>query len=301
MYFIHNVTWRLNDVEYVRRRVSKNPDLLLAKDDLSLIVSASLAWGGDSSMLKMLLDLGASPNEQVEVRGEEQEFTASAWMIFCICFAATMIGEEADRCKDRLCGRLEQFLATGVVDTNCVILVASGRRPQDYEGPPTHRISLRQLVQQLKPANGDSLLKMMTSISLSSSIISTWHTTHHALSHQVQADRSSGISSQCCSLLLDERVYFQLGTEGPKSDRLTANFQSMFVSPHTAYWLPPGPWLPKDIERIRMTFLVVVGDRDLLMNQEQVRDTEASREKSRWGGDGEPGLYMRVMDVLNIS
>jgi hypothetical protein len=72
-----------------------------------------------------------------------------------------MIGKEADRCKDSFCGRLEQFLATGVVDTNCVILVAPGRRPQAYEGPPTHRISLRQLVQQLKPANGESLLKMM--------------------------------------------------------------------------------------------------------------------------------------------
>ncbi|KAH8588543.1 hypothetical protein B0O99DRAFT_693355 [Bisporella sp. PMI_857] len=161
MSFIHYVTWRLNDVEYVRRRVSRYPDLLLAKDDLSLIVSASLAWEDDSSMLKMLLDLGASPNEQVKVKGRKHETTASAWMIFCIYFAATMIREEADRFKDHLCGRLEQFLVTGVVDTNCVILVAPGREPQAYEGPPTHRISLRQLVQQLEPANGESLLKMM--------------------------------------------------------------------------------------------------------------------------------------------
>lgn len=161
MSFIHHVTWRLNDVEYVRRRVSKNPDLLLAKDDLSLIVSASLAWYDDSSMLKMLLDLGASPNEQVKVKGRKHETTAPAWTIFCICFAVTMIGTKADRYKDRLCGRLEQFLVTGVVDTNCVILVAPGRRPKECEGPPTHRISLRQLVQQLEPANGESLLKMM--------------------------------------------------------------------------------------------------------------------------------------------
>jgi hypothetical protein len=164
MSFIHYVTWSLDDVKYVRRRVSKNPDLLQARDDLSLIVSASLAWTDDSTMLKMLLDLGASPNEQVKVKGrwgESYETTASAWMIFCAYFAATMIGEEADKYKDRLCGRLEHFLATGVIDTNCVFLIAQGRNTRDHKGDPTHCISLQQLVQQLELANGESLLKMI--------------------------------------------------------------------------------------------------------------------------------------------
>jgi hypothetical protein len=161
MSFIHYVTWALEDVEYIRRRVSKNPDLLQAKDDLSLIVSASLAWGDESTMLKMFLDLGASPNEQVKLKSQKYETTASAWMIFCAHFAATMISESADECKYRLCGKLEYFLATGVVDSNCVILIAQGRRPQDDELLPTRRISLQQLVQQLEPANGESLLKMM--------------------------------------------------------------------------------------------------------------------------------------------
>jgi hypothetical protein len=161
MSFIHYVTWALGDVEYIRRRVSKNPALLQAKDDLSLIVSASLARGDESTMLKMFLDLGVSPNEQVKLKGWEYGTTASAWMIFCANFAATMISEYADKYKYRLCGRLEHFLATGVVDSNCVILIAQGRGPRDVEHLPTHRISLQQLVQQLEPANGESLLKMM--------------------------------------------------------------------------------------------------------------------------------------------
>ncbi|KAH8748744.1 hypothetical protein BGZ57DRAFT_969398 [Hyaloscypha finlandica] len=160
MSFIHYVTWALEDIEYIRRRVSKNPDLLQAKDDLSLIVSASLAWGDESTMLKMCLDLGASPNEQVKLNSPGDETTASAWMIFCARFASAMISEEADEHKYRLCGKLEHFLATGVVDSNCVILIARGRT-HDVERLPTHRISLQQLVQQLEPANGESLLKMM--------------------------------------------------------------------------------------------------------------------------------------------
>jgi hypothetical protein len=141
--------------------VSKNPDLLQAKDDLSLIVSASLTWGDESTMLKMLLDLGASPNEQVKLKSRKYETTASAWMIFCAHFATTMISEDADKYKYHFCDRLEHFLATGVVDSNCVILIAQERGPQDNERLPTHRISLQQLVQQLEPANGESLLKMM--------------------------------------------------------------------------------------------------------------------------------------------
>ncbi|KAF4624521.1 hypothetical protein G7Y89_g13649 [Cudoniella acicularis] len=163
--FIHFVTWCLNDVEYVRRRVTKKLDLLQAKDDLSLIVSASLAWEGDSAMLKMLLDLGASPNEQVKVKDGSHESIASPWMVFCTYFATIMIYKEEDkykaRLKDCLCGKLEHFLATGVVDTNCVILMAQARNPRAYKGHPTHSISLKQLVQQLEPDNGESLLKMM--------------------------------------------------------------------------------------------------------------------------------------------
>jgi hypothetical protein len=161
MSFIHYVTWSLEDVEYIRRRVSKNPDLLQAKDDLSLVVSASLAWRDENTMLKMFLDLGASPNEQVKLKSRKSETTASTWMIFCAHFAAIMISENEDKYKYGLCGKLEQFLATGVVDSNCMILIAQGRGPHDYERLPTHRISLQQLVQQLEPANGESLLKMM--------------------------------------------------------------------------------------------------------------------------------------------
>jgi hypothetical protein len=115
-------------------------------------------------MLKMLLDLGASPNEQVKIKGRRDksyETTASAWMIFCMYFAATMISKKAVKHKYRLCCSLEHFLATGVVDTNCVILIVQGRDSFNYEEDPTHRISLQQLVQQLEPANGESLLKMI--------------------------------------------------------------------------------------------------------------------------------------------
>ncbi|PQE27408.1 hypothetical protein CJF32_00000383 [Rutstroemia sp. NJR-2017a WRK4] len=86
---ISNLLKDLNNIEYIYRKVSKNPDLLLIKDDLSLIISISLSLEDDSSILKILLDLGALPNKQVEI-------------IFCIYFVATIIGKEADKYKDSL-------------------------------------------------------------------------------------------------------------------------------------------------------------------------------------------------------
>ena len=60
----------------------------------------------------------------------------------------------------RECLALEYFLAAGV-DANCFILLAQGSHPRDMEGDATHFISLRQLVQQLKPPNLEALCKLM--------------------------------------------------------------------------------------------------------------------------------------------
>ena len=157
--FPHWIACHLDEPKYIVSKVSRSPDLLQAKGGLSILLSASLGWN-DKATLKALLQAGASPNDQVTIKYQEFQTSPTVWMIFCVHFAAYMVSPKAGRVTLRECLALEYFLAAGV-DANCFILLARGSHPRDMKGDATHFISLRQLVQQLKPPNLEALCKLM--------------------------------------------------------------------------------------------------------------------------------------------
>jgi len=155
--FLHWVLWLLDDAEYVRVRVSADPHLLHAQDELSLIVSG-FSTSHEGNTLKLLFSLGASPNEQVT--WEDKSVKSTAWMIFCFYFATLVMYLDSRRHVSIECKKLEVFLETKRVDTNCQILI-SDRGDSYIPKEPTHVISLREIVQQLKPDNESALIKLM--------------------------------------------------------------------------------------------------------------------------------------------
>jgi len=139
-----------------------NPDLLKAKEDLSLLVSAAPCWN-EAAALKVLLDMGSSPEDQVTIGFPDGNTSATIWLRVCVFFAAQMVYDVSDDIiKHTLweCEALEHFLAVGV-DVNCSILLVRGKNKLGIGSDPTHIISLRQLVQQHKPPNLESLSRLM--------------------------------------------------------------------------------------------------------------------------------------------
>jgi hypothetical protein len=97
------------DWDYVNRKLLEKPELLYTKDDMSLILSAATSWHV-SPVLKGVLDLGASPNERVNIDYRDYHSSASVSMIFCTYFAARMVERRRDSAVSKHCGRLECFL-----------------------------------------------------------------------------------------------------------------------------------------------------------------------------------------------
>ncbi|KAH0430650.1 hypothetical protein CcaCcLH18_07685 [Colletotrichum camelliae] len=157
--------------EYIRLKTKDHPDLLHAKDDLSLILSASFRTHDYSpGLLTNLFALGISPNESVKLEvhdlssAKERVVLATAWMIFCATFA---MGGQLDFVGDRMswCTALEEFLRTGAVDTEMLILGRYGnQKDQDAEssGPASlYSISLVELVEILNPCNKETLMHLL--------------------------------------------------------------------------------------------------------------------------------------------
>jgi hypothetical protein len=187
---LHWVAGHLGDLDYIRRTLSKTPHLLHSREDLSLLVSVAFSSNGTLD-LKDLLELGACPNEQINVKHmktyrdedgreayyktayyylqESRTLTTTVWRAFCACFAVRMISGERERDKLLYCRRLADLVATAQVDTNCVILVAVEKRRREFTGErdymrePTHVISFRELVQQLDLPNWETLQKLLNS------------------------------------------------------------------------------------------------------------------------------------------
>ena len=181
-------------------KVSRSPDLLQAKGNLSILLSASLSIDHKAT-LKALLQMGASPNDQVTIKYQKFQTSATVWMIFCVHFAAHMVSQE-ECVIPRQCLALEYFLAAGV-DANCFILLARASDPRGMEGDATHFISLRQLVQQLKPPNLEALCKLMDGprSGILPAIRTAW--------------RYLASSQSCKSFRLDDYVPFDLDMQPP--------------------------------------------------------------------------------------
>lgn len=158
--------------EYIRLRTKDHPDLLNAKDDLSLILSASFRTHDYApGLLTNLFRLGISPNEPVKLEvynmrsAEERVVSATAWMIFCATFA---MGEEVIFKHRRMswCTALEEFLRTGAVDTEMLILgrYVNQQDQQDVESSDPaslFSISLVELVEILNPCNKGTLIHLL--------------------------------------------------------------------------------------------------------------------------------------------
>jgi hypothetical protein len=216
--FPHWVAWQLDEPEYIVSKVSRSPDLLQTKGDLSILLSASLGYN-DKATLKALLQVGASPNEQMTTEYRGFRTSATVWMIFCVHFAAHMVSPEAGSVTRRECLALEYFLAAGV-DANCFILLTRTSDPRDIKGGATHFISLRQLVQQLKPPNLEALCKLMDGHrrGISPALRATW--------------RYLASSKSRKSFRLDDCAPFDLDMQPPTTDSVKEN--RFFV--HSVRW-----------------------------------------------------------------
>lgn len=156
--FLHWVAYAADDREYIEENITRDPELLHSKGELSLLLSASLGWPR-SETVRSLLELGASPHDHVIIRHKELRTSATVWMVFCACLAAATVASiSTEFYETERFMVLEYFLAAGV-DGNCFILLVDTQSPN--KAWPTHVISLWQLVQQSKPPNMGAISKLM--------------------------------------------------------------------------------------------------------------------------------------------
>jgi hypothetical protein len=158
-------------VDYIRKKVAADPDLLRPRDSMSLLLSAALGRTPQASaMTKLLLDAGASPHDLVSTkRSNPCQFTV--WEIVCAALVVHIMERRYwDVCNPdsatvrRICEIIQYFFEAGA-ETNCFVLltiippVVLGKR----ESPkgPTHAMPLRTLLQQIQPPNLGELLKLM--------------------------------------------------------------------------------------------------------------------------------------------
>jgi hypothetical protein len=110
--FFHWVITEVGDADYVLRKLSKTSHLLHSQNNLSLLLSAALTTL-DTPVLKSLLELGVSPNEQFQIDERGTYVSTTAWKAFCVYFAARMIHGCSKKHLSLYCRRLADFLATG--------------------------------------------------------------------------------------------------------------------------------------------------------------------------------------------
>jgi hypothetical protein len=160
--------------QYVLQMVSANPDLLKNQDGLNLLVSAALT--GNSVLVRLLLEKGASLNERVET--EDMDLTPIAcaerptvWLTFLLNFGVHLIDgkrtwiwqppqSELESPLREYSLILEHFLRFGANTDVCFILreipteekVSAG----NYELKPIF-VSLRQFIDAMRPPNFESL------------------------------------------------------------------------------------------------------------------------------------------------
>jgi hypothetical protein len=215
--FFHWVTWRLDDSsEYVLRKLSKTSHIRHSGDGPSLFLVAALTYH-ENPTLKGLLDLGFSPNEEINLKCEVSEMDTvdtspaiektTVWNAFCVCFASRMISWFMRVTHTPIyCKRLAVFLATRSVDADCFVLLAVEHYRREYKGEPTHVISLAELVQQLDPPNRNILSRLMKPSGL-------------GVSTTLRDDRRYSLPSKSNqSFRLDKYLLFNLNMRPPTPD-----------------------------------------------------------------------------------
>lgn len=188
--FLHWAASTLESPEYVIRKLKEKPHLLRSRKDLSLVLSVAFNDERHSSLPKLesprrltpFFQLGISPNEKISIykTAWKSELLApkSCWAVFCTFFAMRNIGTSRFLGRDKtvhpcyFATQLEDFLLTGDVDTNCVILLNSCGHGWPYnretsstpcEPPvPTHYIHLTDLIGRLSSDNHDALSRLIS-------------------------------------------------------------------------------------------------------------------------------------------
>ncbi|KAK1754464.1 hypothetical protein QBC47DRAFT_383979 [Echria macrotheca] len=168
--FLHWVASSMCQPEYLVAHVSRRPELQQHQGNMSLLFSACHNWlfEGNKSIepLKALLDLGASLDDPIR---DGEGNLRTVWAIVLPCFFARILDirwtphAPAARVTAAMFKRLEYLLAVGQPDVDCVILLRFQRRLEVDDNPPTHFITPRELVRQLRPPNSEALLHLMGS------------------------------------------------------------------------------------------------------------------------------------------
>jgi hypothetical protein len=148
--YLHFAAW-FSQHEYVTLKLSENPNLAKGNGEMTLLLSASFV--GASETVRVLLQAGADPQDQVNVgdrRNPEAE-TATVWMLFLFRFAITTLRKERHLENSSLV--LEEYLKFGV-DTDIFFVISTDN----------HRnisISLEDLVSLGQPKNIDALQTLL--------------------------------------------------------------------------------------------------------------------------------------------
>jgi len=145
-------------VNYIQRKIATNPNLPKPQGEMSLLLSVALYWKSPL-MVKALLEAGASPQDRVwslsSIHNGQERAEYTIWQLVSTAFACRMLQPQPSTTVRTCCETLQYFFEAGV-DFNCFALLSP-----EKDGPPTHAISLRTLVQQRDPPNLEKLLLLM--------------------------------------------------------------------------------------------------------------------------------------------
>jgi hypothetical protein len=172
--YLHWAAWYWQH-EYVSLKISEDPNLAKGNGEMTLLLSASV--GHDSETVRVLLQAGADPQDQVNIDQSNPEAkTTTVWMIFLFYFATKALdnGPDIEQCSSVL----EEYLKFGV-DIDIFFLVYTynvrgsiisqnereiASRGKEESKPPEQElfsISLEELVSLGQPKNVDALQTML--------------------------------------------------------------------------------------------------------------------------------------------
>ncbi|KAI1092109.1 hypothetical protein F5B19DRAFT_455539 [Rostrohypoxylon terebratum] len=174
--YLHWVAGCVGDCEFLLHRLQDQPRLAQASRGLSLLLSAAVSQV-DSPIFCRLLEMGASPNETIQLTYPSGSSEASVWSIFCMVVANAIVEAVAysrhlqdTSWRDILsfsshqdfyrifCERLKIFLKMGEVDRDVFIIMGQkGIKEKNITASDgTHIVSLKDLIKQFDKDNADS-------------------------------------------------------------------------------------------------------------------------------------------------
>jgi hypothetical protein len=164
--------------EYVSLKILEDPNLLKGNGGMPLLLSASIR--GDSETVRVLLQAGASPQDQISVvdYSNPEAKTTTVWMIFFFYFATKARLREGGSHFEQCSSVVEEYLKFGV-DTDVFVLVdprdvwesvisqnereiiSRGKEESEQPKQEPLSISLEELISLRQPKNVDALQTLL--------------------------------------------------------------------------------------------------------------------------------------------